>query len=136
MKNECRLLPALMTYKGWYASAQRKILFAIGKRCLTIRAEVFVLGIAVRKHITLNDMGIAATCGFATSCASDIGFRDGSSSGSKNIFLHDRHLSFYAIAEIPKTRNVEKGPSTRPDFLIMARMKRNFKCSWNSVVQA
>src|SRR5947209_19449272 len=74
-----------------------QFLLSCSKSLLTFRANVFELRIAIRKHITLDDTGIPQTCSFTTSGTIDVCFRYGSTSGTKNIFLHDRHLSFYVI---------------------------------------
>src|SRR5579884_3436803 len=76
---------------------KRQFLLACSKSLLTFRANVFELRIAIRKHIALDDTGIPQTRSFTTSGTIDVCFRYGSTSGTKNIFLHDRHLSFYVI---------------------------------------
>ena len=72
-----------------------KILLAFCQRLLAIKAEILKVGLTIREHIALDNPGISQARGLTTSRARDVCFRYGSSSGTKNIFLHDRHLSFY-----------------------------------------
>src|SRR5690348_10851597 len=76
---------------------KRQFLLSCSKSLLTFWTNVFELRIAIREHIALDDTGIPQTCSFTTSGTIDVCFRYGSTSGTKNIFLHDRHLSFYVI---------------------------------------
>ena len=91
--------PVKRNKKRCYILPKRKILLAIGKCLLAFRAEILILGFAIGKHIVLDYTSIAQASGFTAARAGNICICDGSSSGTKNVFLHDRHLSFYAISE-------------------------------------
>jgi hypothetical protein len=111
-----------------------QFLLSCGKSLLAFWANVIELRIAIRKHIALDDTGIPQTCSFTTSGTIDVCFRYGSTSGTKNIFLHDRHLSFYVIFrnDMSRVSPYYRETSTvwqknilialiGPTFLIMAR---------------
>jgi hypothetical protein len=78
-------------------SGKRQILLAFRQGFLTLRAKVFKIGVALRKHITLDNLSIPQAGRFSASRAIDVCFCDGGSSGPQNIFLHSRHLPFFFL---------------------------------------
>jgi len=76
---------------------KRQVFLAISKGVLAFWAEVLKIGFAIGKHIALDDTSIAKARGLTATGTCDIGLRDGGTSGSKNIFLHVRLLSFCSV---------------------------------------
>jgi hypothetical protein len=76
--------------------SERKVFFSFSQRLLALRAEIFILGMAIRKRVALHQTGKSQTSDFITTRTDHERVRDGGSPGPKYIFLHNRHtcLSF------------------------------------------
>jgi hypothetical protein len=55
---------------------------------------------ALRKHVTLDETGIAQTRNLIATRTDDERIRDGGTPGSKHVFLHNRHLPFFSVSEL------------------------------------
>lgn len=87
-----------------------QILLAIVQGLLALRAQIFKLRVALRQYIALNNTCIPQASHLSTPRAIDICFCDGGSSGSKDIFLHSRHLPFFCVLVTTKPQRLEAIP--------------------------
>jgi hypothetical protein len=84
-----------------------QVLLAALQGLMALRAKIFKLRVALRQDIALNNTCIPQASYFSASRAIDICFCDGGSSGSKNIFLHSRHLPFFCSLVTTKPQRLE-----------------------------
>ena len=76
-----------------------QIFLSIVERFLAFWAEIFVLGMALRKHIALDQARKSQSSDLIATRTDHERIRDGGSPGPQHVFLHNRHLPFFSISE-------------------------------------